>query len=72
MKKILAVLALLPVLALAFTPPKVVNVTVGYAPGSGNETSFRGVAAIVEKANPNINFVVSNKPGADEIGRAHV
>ena len=42
MKKILAVLALLPALAFAFTPPKVVNVTVGYAPGSGNETSFRG------------------------------
>jgi tripartite-type tricarboxylate transporter receptor subunit TctC len=67
MKKILAILAFVPALAFAFTPPKVVNVTVGYAPGSGNETSFRGVAAIVEKANPNINFVVSNKPGADEV-----
>lgn len=53
--------------AMAFTPPKVVNVTVGYAPGSGNETSFRGVAAIVEKANPGINFVVTNRPGADEV-----
>jgi tripartite-type tricarboxylate transporter receptor subunit TctC len=40
---------------------------VGYAPGSGNETSFRGVAAIVEKANPNITFVVTNRPGADEV-----
>ena len=44
-----------------------VNVTVGYAPGSGNETSFRGVAAIVERANPNINFVITNRPGADEV-----
>lgn len=67
MKKILAILALVPALALAFTPPKTVNVTVGYAPGSGNETSFRGVAAIVEKNNPNINFVVTNRPGADEV-----
>ena len=54
--------------AMAFTPPKVVNVTVGYAPGSGNETSFRGVAAIVEKANPaGSTFVVTNRPGADEV-----
>lgn len=67
MKKLLAVLALLPALAFSFTPPKVVNVTVGYAPGSGNETSFRGIAAIVEKNNPNINFVVTNRPGADEV-----
>jgi tripartite-type tricarboxylate transporter receptor subunit TctC len=67
-KKLLAIFAVaLPVLASAFTPPKVVNVTVGYAPGSGNETSFRGVAAIVEKANPNITFVVTNRPGADEV-----
>jgi tripartite-type tricarboxylate transporter receptor subunit TctC len=68
LKKLLAIFAVaLPVMASAFTPPKVVNVTVGYAPGSGNETSFRGVAAIVEKANPNITFVVTNRPGADEV-----
>lgn len=68
-RKIFAVLAALAVSgAMAFTPPKVVNVTVGYAPGSGNETSFRGVAAIVEKANPGgPNFVVTNRPGADEV-----
>lgn len=53
--------------AQAFTPPKTVVATVGYAPGSGNETSFRGVAAIVEKNNPGVNFVVQNKPGADEV-----
>lgn len=68
MKKILLVAtALLASVAFAFTPPKVVNVTVGYAPGSGNETSFRGIAAIVEKNNPNVNYVVTNKPGADEV-----
>lgn len=52
---------------MAFTPPKQVTVTVGYAPGSGNENSFRGVAAIVEKSNPGTNFIVQNKPGADEV-----
>lgn len=67
-KKLLAIFAItLPTIALAFTPPKIVNVTVGYAPGSGNENSFRGVAALVEKANPNLSFVVTNKPGADEV-----
>lgn len=53
--------------AYAFTPPKTVTVTVGYAPGSGNENSFRGVGAIVEKNNPSVNFIVQNKPGADEV-----
>jgi len=53
--------------AMAFVPPKQVTVTVGYAPGSGNENSFRGVAAIVEKANPGVNFIVQNRPGADEV-----
>ncbi len=51
----------------AFTPPKQVQVTVGFAPGSGNEVSFRGIAAIVEKNNPNINFIITNRPGADEV-----
>lgn len=67
-KKLLAIFAVaIPAIASAFVPPKVVNVTVGYAPGSGNETSFRGVAAIVEKANPTSTFVITNRPGADEV-----
>lgn len=53
--------------AFAFTPPKQVNVTVGFAPGSGNEVSFRGIASIIEKNNPNINFIITNRPGADEV-----
>jgi tripartite-type tricarboxylate transporter receptor subunit TctC len=40
---------------------------VGFAPGSGNEVSFRIVVAQVERANPNMTFVVQNKPGAGEI-----
>jgi hypothetical protein len=52
--------------AFAFTPPKLVTVTVGFAPGSGNEISFRAVAAAIEKQS-DIRFVIVNKPGADEI-----
>jgi tripartite-type tricarboxylate transporter receptor subunit TctC len=69
MKKLLAVLLLVPALAFAWQPPagKPVTATVGFAPGSGNEVSFRIVAAQVERANPNMTFVVQNKPGAGEI-----
>jgi len=69
MKKLLSFIFLLASIttASAFTPPKQINVTVGFAPGSGNEVSFRGIAAIIEKNNPNINFVITNRPGADEV-----
>lgn len=69
MKQLLAILLLIPTLAMAWQPPagKPVVATVGFAPGSGNEVSFRIVAAQVEKANPNLNFIVQNKPGAGEI-----
>lgn len=66
-KKLLLALLMVPVLAQAWEPPKQVTATVGYTPGSGNELSFRGIAAIVEKNNPGINFIVDNKPGAGEV-----
>lgn len=69
MKRILAVLLLVPALAWGWQPPagKPITATVGFAPGSGNEVSFRIVAAQVEQANPKMTFVVQNKPGAGEI-----
>ena len=69
MKQLLAMLLLVPTLAFAWQPPagKPVTATVGFAPGSGNEVSFRIVAAQVEQANPKMTFVVQNKPGAGEI-----
>lgn len=70
MKRIIAALLLVPALAWAqWTPPtgKPITATVGFAPGSGNEVSFRIVAAQVERANPKMTFVVQNKPGAGEI-----
>jgi tripartite-type tricarboxylate transporter receptor subunit TctC len=69
MKQLLAMLLLVPALAFAWEPPagKPITATVGFAPGSGNEVSFRIVAAQVERANPKMTFVVQNKPGAGEI-----
>jgi tripartite-type tricarboxylate transporter receptor subunit TctC len=69
MKRILATLLLVPALAWAWQPPagRAITATTGFGPGSGNEVSFRIVAAQVERANPKLTFVVQNKPGAGEI-----
>lgn len=48
----------------AWHPSKPINVIIGFAPGSGNELSFRGISSIVEKNNPDVNFVIQNRPGA--------
>ena len=66
MKKLLAILALIPSLAFAWQPQNV-RVLLGFAPGSGNEISFRKASSIVEKNNPGVNFVIENKPGADSV-----
>jgi len=68
MKKLLIAFVLIPGLALAWQPPqgKPITATTGFGPGSGNEISFRIVAAQVEKTNPNVRFVVVNRPGANE------
>ena len=49
MKKLLAILALLPALAFAWQPTKPITVIVPNAPGAGNEIAFRTLAAQVEK-----------------------
>lgn len=64
MKRIIALLLLVPLMALAWTPPKQVRVVIPFTPGSGNEMSFRSVAAYVEQKH-NIAFIVENIPGAD-------
>lgn len=67
MKKILSILAFLPAIAFAWQPTHSVKVLVGFAPGSGNEISFRKASSIVEKNNPGVHFVIENKPGADAV-----
>lgn len=67
MKKLLALLALLPALAFAWEPAKPVQVYIGNTPGAGNEMAFRKLAEIVQKRNPNFVYVVQNIPGADSV-----
>lgn len=67
MKKILSILLMLPALAFAWEPTKPINAFIGYGPGSGNEISFRGVVAEIEKTNPGVRFVIQNIPGADSV-----
>jgi tripartite-type tricarboxylate transporter receptor subunit TctC len=67
-KRILAIMAMLVIsTAQAQAPQMPVTATIGFAPGSGNELSFRAVSALVEKKNPGVNFIVDLRPGADEI-----
>jgi tripartite-type tricarboxylate transporter receptor subunit TctC len=65
MKKLLLAILAVPVLAFAWEPSKPVQTVIGFAPGSGNEVSFRKASGIVMKQNPGINFVIETKPGAD-------
>jgi tripartite-type tricarboxylate transporter receptor subunit TctC len=66
MKHIIAVLLLVPALAWAqWAPSKPVHALIGFAPGSGNEISFRKASEIVMKQNPGVTFTVETKPGAD-------
>ncbi len=60
MKKLFGILLVLfSLTAAAWEPTKPINVYIGFAPGSGNEMSFRGVSSIVEK-NKNVNFIIYN------------
>jgi tripartite-type tricarboxylate transporter receptor subunit TctC len=65
MKKLLFAILMVPALALAWEPSKLVHTVIGFAPGSGNEISFRKASDIVMKQNPGITFVIETKPGAD-------
>lgn len=67
MKKLLLAFLFFPIIAYAWQPNKPVRVLVGFAPGSGNEISFRKASQIVEKNNSGINFIIENKPGADAV-----
>lgn len=59
--------AVFSVTAMAWQPTHPITAYVGYGPGSGNEQSFRGVAAEIERTNPGVSFIVQNMPGADGV-----
>lgn len=64
MKKLLALLAFIPLVAFAWQPTKTVTVIYPNGPGAGNEISFRIVADIIEKKT-GAKFVAEHRPGAD-------
>ena len=64
MKKLLALILLVPILAFAWEPKRPIPVIFPNGPGAGNEISFRFVASIVEKKT-NATFVHEYRPGAD-------
>ena len=57
----------MPILAFAWEPTKPITVLIGNQPGSGNEVGFRAISAIVNKARPDVTFVIELKPGADSV-----
>jgi tripartite-type tricarboxylate transporter receptor subunit TctC len=67
MKKLLLSILMVPLLAFAWAPEKgkTVTVIVGNQPGAGNEVSFRKLAEIVEKNNPNFSYAMMHIPGQD-------
>jgi tripartite-type tricarboxylate transporter receptor subunit TctC len=69
MKKLLAILLLVPALAFAWQPDpqKPITVLVPNTPGAGNELAFRTLTSIIAKTNPGPKFVVVNQPGADGV-----
>lgn len=64
MKKLLALLIILPSLALAWFPTKPITVIFPNGPGAGNEISFFFAAEIVEKKT-GVTFTREHRPGAD-------
>jgi tripartite-type tricarboxylate transporter receptor subunit TctC len=65
MKRLLAIILLVPVLAFAWEPTGPIKVIIGTQPGSGNEISFRQLAKILAERGDKTTFVIENKPGAD-------
>ena len=63
-KKILAVLVLVPAIAFAWQPTKPITVIYPNGPGAGNEISFKIVSDIVER-NTGAKFVSEHRPGVD-------
>lgn len=63
-KKILAALVLVPIVAFAWQPTKPITVIYPNGPGAGNEISFKIVSDIVDR-NTGAKFVSEYKPGVD-------
>lgn len=67
MKRLLTILLLVPILAMAWEPTHPVTVISGNTPGAGNELAFRKLAEIVQKNNPKFSYLITAVPGADNV-----
>jgi hypothetical protein len=66
-KKIIILSLLIPSMVFAWEPTRPITISIGNAPGAGNEIAFRELAAIVQKSNPTVTFIIENRPGADSV-----
>ena len=66
-KKIIILSLLIPSMVFAWEPTRPITISIGTSPGSGNEIAFRELAAIVQKSNPTVTFIIENRPGADSV-----
>lgn len=64
---LIVLFALFTNIAMAWQPTRPVTVLLGFAPGSGNEISFRKASQIVQQNNPGVSFVIEHRPGADAV-----
>jgi tripartite-type tricarboxylate transporter receptor subunit TctC len=53
--------------AFAWVPDKPITVVIGWSGGSQNEAVFRKVAEIVKRNNPEVQFILSYRPGVDNL-----
>jgi len=70
MKKLLLAIAVaFSVISSAFgwTPDKPITVVIGWPGGSQNEALFREAAEIVKRNNPGVEFILSYKPGVENL-----
>ena len=67
MKRLLILLLMVPVMALAWEPTRPVTVVIGNAPGAGNEIAFRKLTQIINRTNKKLTFVIENRAGADSV-----
>lgn len=53
--------------AFAWVPDKPITVVIGWPGGSQNEAVFREVAEIVKRNNPGVEFILSYRPGVENL-----
>ena len=57
MKRLLLLLLILPIMAMAWEPSRPITVVIGNAPGAGNELAFRKLSQIINRTNKKLVFL---------------